>query len=162
MPKLNNIANSMMSNPLVHVILVLILIIIVLGIIRIVNPTFSAGVGLNAHVGTLKGSVNFEAFEGFDNKEQPVLAMFYADWCGHCKSTKPHFDKLMTKNINGVKVMAINAEDKENAPLVKSQNIQGFPTIRYYPTGFSGDYKDFDGERTVEGFESFLQNVMNQ
>jgi thiol-disulfide isomerase/thioredoxin len=161
MPKLNNAVDSMMSNPLVHVICVLILIIIVLAIIRIVYPSFSAGVGLNAHVGTLKGSVNFEAFEGFDNHNSPTLAMYYADWCGHCKKAKPYFEELMKKNPNGISLMLIDAEDKKNADLVKSQNIQGFPTIRYYADGLNNDYKEFDGERTLEGFQDFIGRMMN-
>lgn len=161
MPKLNNAVDSIMSNPLFHVVCVLILIIIVLGIIRIIYPTFSAGVGLNAHVGTLKGSVNFEAFEGFDNQESPMLVMYYADWCGHCKKAKPHFEELMKKNMNGLKIMALDADDKSNADLFKSQNIQGFPTIRYYSKGLNNDYKEFDGERTLEGFQDFISRMMN-
>lgn len=157
MPKLNNTVDLMMTNPLVQVILVLILIIIVLGLIRLVYPTFTVGVGINAHVGALKGSVNFEAF---DNHDSPMLVMYYADWCGHCKRAKPHFEELIKKNLNGVKVMALNAEDKSNADLVKSQNIQGFPTIRWYPSGLNSDYKEFEGDRTLEGFQDFISRMM--
>ena len=158
MPKLNNAVDSIMTNPLFHVVCVLILIIIVLGLIRIVYPTFSAGVGVNAHVGTLKGSVNFEAF---DNQDSPMFVMYYADWCGHCKNTKPHFEELMKQNNNGVKVMMLNAEDKANADLVKSQNIQGFPTIRWYPSGLNSDYKEFDGDRSLKGFQDYINNMTN-
>jgi thiol-disulfide isomerase/thioredoxin len=159
MGKLNNVADSLISNPLVHVIILLFIALIILGIIRIVYPEFTLGAGVNAHVGTIKGNIEFEAF---DNHPTPMFVMYYADWCGHCKRAKPHFENLMSQNMNGVKMMAIDADDKSNADLIKSQDIQGFPTIRYYPSGLGKNYQDYDGERTMDGFKTFLGRVLNQ
>ena len=54
-------------------------------------PSFSAGVGVKGHFGSLKGNVNFEAF---DNQNKPTLVIFYAEWCGHCKRCMPEVEKL--------------------------------------------------------------------
>ena len=79
--KIENVSNKLMSNPLVHTVLVLFIILIVLGIIRLFMPTFGLGANAGAHFGTLKGNVSLEGFydsENFDsesnnfmNKEEP-------------------------------------------------------------------------------------------
>ena len=65
--------NELMTNPLVLVIAGLLLLLIILGIIRVFMPTFSAGLGVNAHFGTIKGGVNLEAF---DNQNKPCFSCF--------------------------------------------------------------------------------------
>lgn len=157
MPKLNNVTNSMMSNPLVVVIAILLIILIVLGVIRIIMPTFSLGLGVNAHVGSLKGSVNLEAFE---NNTLPQFVIFKAEWCGHCKNTMPEIEKLKQENIPNVEIVVIDSDEKPD--LIKECGVKGFPTIRMYPKGLSNkdNYEDFDGERSVQGFKTFLERLM--
>ena len=65
--KIENVSNKLMSNPLVHTVLVLFIILIVLGIIRLFMPTFGLGVNAGAHFGTLKGDVSLEGFNDFEN-----------------------------------------------------------------------------------------------
>jgi thiol-disulfide isomerase/thioredoxin len=85
--------------------------------------------------------------------------MYYAEWCGHCKRAKPEFEKLSQNYQGKVKILAINAESPENKDLVKSQNIEGFPTIRYYPSGLSGKYDEYIGSRTYSDFVQYLGTV---
>lgn len=139
-------------NPLVHVILFILFIIIILAIFRVSSPVFNAGISAKAHIGGLKGGFEFEAFEN----NQPLFAMYFAEWCGHCKRTMPEFDKLIASPPKGIKVLKIDSEDKQNAELIKSQDIKGFPTIRYYPKGLGSDYQEYEGERTHAGFMSFF------
>jgi thiol-disulfide isomerase/thioredoxin len=103
--------------------------------------------------------------EGFNNMsattvESHSFVMYYADWCGHCKTTKPEFAKLgSTKTIGGksVKVSAINAD--ENPELLNGREIRGYPTIHLYdPKGQL--VQEYSGQRTAQAFEKFLnQNV---
>ena len=157
MPKLNNVANSMMSNPLVVVIIMLLIIVVILTVIRMIMPQFSAGIGVNAHVGTMKGSVNLEAFE---NSSLPQFVIFKAEWCGHCKNTMPEIEKLKQENLQGVEIVVIDSDEKPD--LIKECDVKGFPTIRMYPQGLSNktNYEDFDGERNVNGFKTFLERLM--
>lgn len=143
-------------NPLVHVILFILFIIIILAIFRVSSPVFNAGISAKAHIGGLKGGFEFEAFDNQESANQPLFAMYFAEWCGHCKRAMPHFDKLIESPPKGIKVLKIDSEDKQNADLIKSQDIKGFPTIRYYPKGLGSDYKEYDGERTHAGFMSFF------
>ena len=92
-------------------------------------------------------------------KKRPIFTMYYAPWCGHCKTAMPEFDKLASNPPDGVKVVKINCDEDENKELAKAQNIQGFPTIRYYKNGMNGDFQEYNGERTSDGFTQFLQNL---
>ena len=150
--------NELMTNPLVLVIGGLLLLLIVLGIIRAFMPTFSAGIGVNAHFGTIKGGVNFEAF---DNQNKPCFVIFKADWCGHCQRTMPEFQKLMDERMDNVEVITVDSDQQPN--LIKEHGVQGFPTIRLYPQGLANKdtFEDFQGERTLNGFKTFLQRIMN-
>jgi thiol-disulfide isomerase/thioredoxin len=148
--------SNMLSNPLFIIVMLLIGLIIVLAIFRSVSPLLSLGFGINAHIGDLKGSFEIEAF---DNGDAPVFAMYYAEWCGHCKRAKPEFEKLSQNYQGNIKILVVNAELPENKDLVKSQNIEGFPTIRYYPSGLSGKYDEYSGSRTYSDFVQYLGTV---
>ena len=154
--KMKNRSPSMMSNPLMVIVYLLLGLIIVLAIFRPASPFLNLGIGFNAHIGELRGSFEFEAFT---NETDPAFVMYYADWCGHCKRAKPHFNKLMDSNKSNVKVMMINSEDKENTELVKSQNIKGFPTIRYYPKGLNENFEEYNGERTFDSMLNYVNKV---
>lgn len=148
--------SSIMSNPLFIIVMLLLGLIIILSIFRSVSPALTLGFGVNAHIGDLRGSFELETFS---NNSEPVFAMYYAEWCGHCKRTKPEFQKLLDNYKGNVKILLINAESQENKELVKSQKISGFPTIRYYPSGLTENYSEFDGGRTYTDFVQYLGGV---
>lgn len=60
---------AVLTNPLFIIVMILIIILIVLAIFRIFSPNFSIGLEGGAHIGTLKGSFELEAFEGDDIDE---------------------------------------------------------------------------------------------
>jgi thiol-disulfide isomerase/thioredoxin len=55
------------------------------------------------------------------------VLIFYAPWCGHCKSAMPEFKKAVEQS-NG-KVKLINSDDPESKQLLKDYGIDSFPTI---------------------------------
>ena len=94
---------------------------------------------------------NFSDFSG----NKPCFTLFYAPWCGHCKTTMPSWDELIKKNNTTVVINKVNCD--ENEDLAQLHNIQGYPTIKYLPNGLnSNEGVEFNGERTVPGFLSFL------
>jgi thiol-disulfide isomerase/thioredoxin len=150
------------KNPLSIIIMLLIGLILVLAIFRSVSPFLSLGFGVNAHIGELKGSFEIEAFD--NNPDQSydsssLFVMYYAEWCGHCKRTMPEFNKLMNNYNGSVKIILINSEQDEYKDLIKSQDIKGFPTIRYYPSGLSSDYQEYSGGRTESDFMQYLESL---
>ena len=156
-------SSSYMTNPLLLIVLMLIGLIIILSIFRSSSESMTLGFGINAHIGDLRSSFELETFSGHEKgqgqeQEMPTFIMYYAEWCGHCKRTKPEFKKLMDENNNKrVKLLMIDAEIPENKDLVSSQNIKGFPTIRYYPTGISDNYDEYSGDRDLQSFASYLE-----
>ena len=162
-----NITNmSVLSNPLFITVMLILALILILSVFKAISPYLNLSLGINAHIGDLKGSFELEAFNNLNelgnsnnpNKEA-LFVMYYAEWCGHCKRTMPEFQKLMDNYKGNVKVMAINSEDQQQAELVKSQKIEGFPTIRLYPDGLSNDYKDYNGGRTYSDFVEYLGSI---
>ena len=153
----NNIKSlSTWLNPLVIVVVTLIALIFILSIFRSASSFLKLGFGVNARIGDLKGSI---ALETFENEDKPSFVMYYAEWCGHCKRTMPEFNKLKESYSGSVQIIAINSEDEEYTELIKKQEIKGYPTIRYYPTGLNGSYKEYNGERTESDFKNFLDSV---
>jgi len=146
----------MITNPLMIVIFLVIALIIVLAIFRPASPFLNLGVGFNAHIGELRGSFEFEAF---DNQNGPTFVMYYAQWCGHCKTAKPQFQQLMDNYKGSVKLMMVDCEAPENKELVQSQGIKGFPTLRYYSGGISENFQEYNGGRTYGDFTQFLNKV---
>ena len=118
--------------------------------------------GFSAHLGSLRGSVEFEAFENFDDGSQkPCLVLFHANWCGHCKKMKPEWDKFKKENnSNNTGVIALDLENDENKDLMNKHGIKGFPTIKFFPNGHSnGNGEDYNGSRTADAFHSFVKGV---
>ena len=69
MVKLSNISNSIMTNPLVGVVIAIFLLLIALAVIRMFQPDFSMGAKLEGHFGSLDGKINLEAFEADYSQE---------------------------------------------------------------------------------------------
>ena len=94
--------------------------------------------------------------EVIDN-DKDVLLLFYAPWCGHCKEFHPKFEeaaRILKKDNPKLLFAKMDATENE----VESVNIEGYPTIKFYP----GNKKDkepieFDGERSVPGVLKFLK-----
>jgi len=92
-----------------------------------------------------------------------VVALFYAEWCGHCKTFKPEFEKAK-KSLDGKKSNSPELKDKkvrfekidcdENKDLAKKYDISGYPTVKIITD--DGDAIDYDGKRSFEGLQKYL------
>ena len=90
--------------------------------------------------------------------------MYYADWCPHCHTAKPEFEKLVadgsTLTIGGKKVLVEAIEGEKNPEKVLTK-VSGYPTIRLYDAQ-GALVQEYNGERTEAGFRGFLEEVMNR
>lgn len=95
-----------------------------------------------------------KSFNDFVGGDQEVLLEFYAPWCGHCKALEPKYTELATElaEVDGLVIAKIDATANE----VESVQVSGFPTIKFFPKG-STTPVDFEGDREVEGFKTFLE-----
>lgn len=94
--------------------------------------------------------------EPFNSNNKPVFRMFHVKWCGHCKTAKPKFIEFMKKNPK-INAELIDAEDESKKEVVAAfeKDIEGYPTFILSKNNTS---KVYDGERSVEGFEEFINN----
>ena len=119
--------------------------------------------GISAHLGSLRGSIEFEAFENFDDgSKKPCLVLFHANWCGHCKKMKPEWDKFKKdNNASNSGVIALDVESDENKEVINKHGIKGFPTIKFFPNGMnsSDESHSYSGQRTSSAIINWLESV---
>ena len=99
--------------------------------------------------------------ESFQNPSMPTFTMYYADWCGHCKTAKPEFEALAAKSpmdINGTKCNIRMVSPEKQPELAKGKSIKGFPTfLMETPDGKTVEYK---GPRSTDGYLKFINETL--
>jgi thiol-disulfide isomerase/thioredoxin len=98
-------------------------------------------------------------FEGFENVSGRSIVICKADWCGHCKTAMPEFQKLLQASPitlkDGTKAtVKILDADKDKSEISK-YNIKGFPTVLIVDGGQTTEYP---GERTMDGILGFMNS----
>ena len=96
--------------------------------------------------------------EGFENTEGYTFIMYYAPWCGHCKTAKPEFLKLGESQTIFGKVVKIRLVDPKEQPneVMPGVKVRGYPTIHLYGPD-NTLLEEYSGDRTYDGFLQFLQ-----
>jgi len=97
--------------------------------------------------------------EDFSSQKQPVsFTMFYVDWCPHCSSAKPEFEKLKSlEKINKTKINYKSVNGEKNPEAIKEQDIDGYPTFILNINDTSHIYQ---GERTFKAFKKYLNDML--
>jgi thioredoxin 1 len=80
-------------------------------------------------------STNFET--DVLKSELPVLADFWAPWCGPCKMMSPVIEEAQKKFDGKLKVVKINTDQNES--IAMKYQITGIPTIIFFKNGLVED-----------------------
>jgi len=84
-----------------------------------------------------------------------VFVEFYAPWCGHCKSLAPIWKQLGEKFTGDDSVIIAKMDATANE--VEDFEIQGFPTLKFFPSG-SDKVLDYSGERTLDAMTEYVKS----
>lgn len=106
--------------------------------------------------GAVKVIVGKQFNEIAKNQEKGVLVMFYAPWCGHCKSIKPTWEKLGEHFKDSEKYVVASMDATANE--VDGEEIQGFPTLKFYPAGENAETIDYQGGRDLDSLIKFVES----
>lgn len=82
-----------------------------------------------------------------------VFLMAHAPWCGHCKSLMPVIEELAEHYDDDDKVVIAKMDSTKNE--VEAFSVQGFPTLKFFPSGTS-DVKDYEGGRTLDDLIAYI------
>uniref|UniRef100_A0A672GLN1 protein disulfide-isomerase n=1 Tax=Salarias fasciatus TaxID=181472 RepID=A0A672GLN1_SALFA len=97
---------------------------------------------------------NFEAVALDPTKN--VFVEFYAPWCAHCKELSPIWDQLGEKYSDHADIIIAKMDATANE--VESVQVDGFPTIKYFPAEGKEVGITFTGNRDLETFSKFLDS----
>ena len=112
-------------------------------------------------------SVGFSTItEGItDSQKTPEIMFFYADWCPHCKTAKPEWNKtkeyLDENKIKNNKVYCVeydcSQKTGETEKIMNEYKIEGFPTIKLQ---YDNTIHDFNETPTKDNIIAFLNTII--
>jgi thioredoxin 1 len=73
------------------------------------------------------------SFNNIINSKTPVLVVFFADWCGPCKSLVPILKEVKEELGNNIKIVKIDVD--KNQPLASKYQVRGVPTMILFKDG---------------------------
>jgi protein disulfide-isomerase A6 len=105
-------------------------------------------------VTTLIGSADFSKHV---TGKKAALVEFYAPWCGHCKQLTPIYEELALAfaGEKDVVIAKLDATEADNEELATTYEIQGFPTIKFFPAD-SSEAEDYQGARDLDSLIDFM------
>lgn len=91
-------------------------------------------------------------------KNCPSIVFILAEWCGHCKTLKPHINNIKKELHNNSTKANIITVDSEALPDISSHhtnNIEGFPEIFFIDE--NDNKHDYDrGSREYSDLKNFI------
>jgi protein disulfide-isomerase-like protein len=108
--------------------------------------------------GVVLHTVDFE-WPQFRKDHPQVLVMFYAPWCGHCKTMKPHFGEASTTlEEQGTSATLAAMDCVSNPETCAKYGVKGYPTVLWFDTPESKGAAC--SARDTTGFVKFVTKKM--
>ena len=78
-------------------------------------------------VRTIEDALKLEHVLSTQKGEKYIL--MFADWCGHCQTYKPFWERLRALSDKMVTLAAVQDTQKDNVPSLKDAPFDGYPTL---------------------------------
>eukprot|EP00760_Papus_ankaliazontas_P014838 PhM_4_TR16158/c0_g1_i1/m.77053 len=114
---------------------------------------------------TLVGAVEVQSYEQWETllaSDRALFVKFYAPWCGHCKRLEPDWKLVADEYSTNVDVMMVSVDATTQSRLAERYEIDGFPTIKFFPSDRHSPAIEFDRERDANGLRGFLQEHVGE
>merc|ERR1719411_1408501 len=98
-----------------------------------------------------------DSFDSVVDGSKSVFAMFYAPWCGHCKSCKPDYAKVAASFADEPSVSIVSVDADKYKDLGSKYGVSGFPTLKFFPKG-STEPEDYSKGRSAQDVVSFIND----
>ena len=92
-------------------------------------------------------------------KDGNWMVLYYAEWCGHCKTMKPEWQKVVNKMSKSNTVNVAEVESEHIGELAHKPKVDGFPSIKMYNKG--SEVSNFEDERVADKIEKFANDNAN-
>lgn len=97
-----------------------------------------------------------ENFDEVVNGSKNVFVKFYAPWCGHCQALAPEYEIVGDSFANTESVIIAEVNADEDRVLAERFEIQGFPTLKFFPAGENVEAIDYKDERNADAMIKFV------
>lgn len=102
---------------------------------------------------------------GESSGKEAELILFYADWCPHCKTAKPEWEKAKAEynnnTINGYKILFVEIDctnpDAKTTSILNKYNVEGYPTIIMVK---NNEVITYDAKVTYDHLSEFLKTSL--
>jgi thiol-disulfide isomerase/thioredoxin len=94
----------------------------------------------------------FNKLDSIIKKKEPVLVLYFGEWCSYCKEFKPMWDEFI--KICKIKTAEIESE-LLNLSSSKNHSVSSFPTIKLF---VNGKLVLFEKERSIDNLNTFVNS----
>jgi len=86
-----------------------------------------------------------------------IIKLYFADWCGHCKSFQSTWNEIKQK-ISEIPDSITKEVEHSEMTQAELETVSGFPTIRFFK---EGEQQDYNGERTLDNIMDAFKKFIN-